>query len=136
LARKKKVTTEIVGYDPPSDHSKDSQTPSEKALALKQKNVQLESMQKDLEQFLPVVQNSRQTLVELFFEAMKQAVENEDFKNQMIQWILKHPKDATAAISTLNAVANTVTQPEQLRSGGRKRIRLMFSKNQGVEITE
>lgn len=75
-------------------------------------------------------------MVEIFFEAMKQASEDEEFKDQMIKWILKHPKDATAAISTLNAVAGTIVQPQQLQSGSRKRIRLTFGKDQGVEIIE
>jgi uncharacterized membrane-anchored protein YjiN (DUF445 family) len=132
------VEPEIVESITPVDEETAIQPITEKALAAKQKRKQLEATEKDLEEFLPKVQDSRQAFVDLFFETFAKAADDESIKAQIMEWIRKHPKDATSAISTLNSIAGTITHPQQLQSGQKKRIRLVFGKGgqTGVEISE
>ena len=111
---------------------------AEKQVAAIQKQKQLESILKDLEEFLPVIQEGRQHVAQLFLKAFfaTDEVDRKAVEDGIVKWMRTHPKDAAATISTLNAIADSITHPQQLRSNSKKRIRLLFGKDQGVEITE
>ena len=128
IARKKKEVVETVE---PEIVSIAPVEPNEKAIALKQKQAQLKATEKDLDEFLPKVHESRQAMVEIFFEAFQQASKDDGFKKQVMEWIVKHPKDATSAISTLNAIAGTIVKPVQAQTSARKRRRYAWKNDKG-----
>ena len=128
MGRKKKETVEpeIVSI-----------APTEKTIAVVQKEAQLQSTLKDIQEFLPKLQDARQELVNMILEAF--TVDPEDQKavrQKLVDWMRSHPKDATAALSTLNAIITTIVKPAQMQTTSRKRRRYAWKTDTGTEMVE
>jgi len=128
VGRKKKETVEpeIVSI-----------APTEKTIAVVQKEAQLQSTLKDIQEFLPKLQDARQELVNMILEAF--TVDPEDQKavrQKLVDWMRSHPKDATAALSTLNAIITTIVKPAQMQTTSRKRRRYAWKTDTGTEMVE
>lgn len=105
---------------------------TEKQIATVQKQAQLQSTLRDVQEFLPKIQDARQEVVNLILEAF--LVDPEDQKatrDKLVEWMRTHPKDATAALSTLNAIIGTIIKPEQMQISTRKRRRYMWKDDKG-----
>jgi hypothetical protein len=128
VGRKKKETVEpeIVSI-----------APTEKTIAVVQKEAQLQSTLKDIQEFLPKLQDARQEVVNMILEAF--TVDPEDQKavrQKLVDWMRSHPKDATAALSTLNAIITTIVKPAQMQTTSRKRRRYAWKTDTGTEMVE
>lgn len=128
MGRKKKETVEpeIVSI-----------APTEKTIAVVQKEAQLQSTLKDIQEFLPKLQDARQEVVNMILEAF--TVDPEDQKairQKLVDWMRFHPKDATAALSTLNAIIATIVKPAQMQTTSRKRRRYAWKTDTGTEMVE
>lgn len=112
IGRKKKkvVEPEIISIAP---------TTGKNQIAQMQQEAQLQATQKDIQEFLPPIQDARQKLASLIVEVLMS--EDEKTINDLKKWIATHLKDATAALSTLNNVTGTIVKPQQIATSSRKR---------------
>ena len=127
MGRKKKeaVEPEIVSIAP---------TAGKAAIAQMQQSAQLQATQKDIQEFLPPLQEARQKLTSLIVEVLMS--EDEKTINALKKWIATHLKDATAALSTLNNVTGTIVKPQQVTTSTRKRRQYKWKSNDGKETFE
>lgn len=128
MGRKKKevVEPEIVSIAP---------TAGKAAIAHLQQAAQLEATKKDIQEFLPPIQDARQKLTSLIVEVLMS--EDEKTIADLKKWIATHLKDATAALSTLNSVQGTIVKPQQLTTSTRKKRRYEWKNDKGqTEMVE
>mgnify|MGYP001241819918 FL=1 len=123
MARKKKV------IEPEIVETSISPIPAQSQIAQKQQDAQLQGTERDIEVYLPKLDKAIETILE--------AVASLDLEGLTAK--LEDPKklkDLTGALATLNEMRNKITKPQQLSSGQRKKLRVIFGKNQGVEIEQ
>ena len=123
MARKKKV------IEPEIVETSISPIPAQSRIAQKQQDAQLQGTERDIEVYLPKLDKAIETILE--------AVASLDLEGLTAK--LEDPKklkDLTGALATLNEMRNKITKPQQLSSGQRKKLRVIFGKNQGVEIEQ
>lgn len=123
MARKKKV------IEPEIVETSISPIPAQSQIAQKQQDAQLQGIERDIEVYLPKLDKAIETILE--------AVASLDLEGLTAK--LEDPKklkDLTGALATLNEMRNKITKPQQLSSGQRKKLRVIFGKNQGVEIEQ
>ena len=130
IGRKKKevIEPEIVSIAP---------SVTEKQIATVQKQAQLQSTLRDVQEFLPKIQDARREVVNLILEAF--LVDPEDQKatrDKLVEWMRTHPKDATAALSTLNSIIGTIIKPAQMQTTSRKLRRYAWKTDKGTETVE